>query len=146
MKYINNCCILSKGNTMSESNTVCTAGTTNFFSWYPPINKCFGPLIPGHSPGGGPAVVVSHYELVVGFQLLSSLFIHNQLDALSAARLSVPTARFLSAPLIPKALNIFHSDCAGNPLAPISTGKSHTRHPFCLHCSCRSEYLAFFLS
>jgi len=81
---------------VSESNTVCTAGTTNFLSWYPQIDKCFGPLIPGHSPGGGPAVVVSHYELVVGFQLISSLFIHNQLDALSAVRLGVSTARFLS--------------------------------------------------
>jgi len=91
-------------------------------------------------------VVISHYVLVVGFQLLSSLFIHNQLDALSLVRLSVPNARFLFAPLIAKALNIFHSDCTGNPLAPISTGKSHTRHPFCLHCSCRLEYLALFLS
>ncbi|KAH3890559.1 hypothetical protein DPMN_014644 [Dreissena polymorpha] len=61
---------------------------------------------------------------MVGFQVLSSLFIHNQLHALSAAGLSLPTALFLSAPLMPKALNILHSDCAGNPLAPISTGRA----------------------
>ncbi|KAH3819822.1 hypothetical protein DPMN_121565 [Dreissena polymorpha] len=83
---------------------------------------CFGPLITGHSPGGGPAVLIRHYVFVAVFQFLSSVFIHNQLDALSAARLSLPTALFLSAPLMPKALNILHSDCAGNPLASISTG------------------------
>ncbi|KAH3869228.1 hypothetical protein DPMN_032390 [Dreissena polymorpha] len=50
----------------------CTARTTNIISLEPPINKCFGPLITGHSPGGGLAVLIRHYVLVVGFQFLFS--------------------------------------------------------------------------
>ncbi|KAH3772970.1 hypothetical protein DPMN_174318 [Dreissena polymorpha] len=49
-------------------------------------------------------------------QLFSFLIIHSQLDALSAACPSLPTALFLSPLLIPRLLSILHTDWAGNPL------------------------------
>ena len=52
----------------------------------------------------------------------------------------------LCCPFTPRPLNIFHNDCAGNPLAPISTGNSQHFHPLALQSSCNWRYFAFFLS
>ena len=107
--------------------------TTDILSREPPISECFYAFNPGHSPGSGSVVVISHYVSVVSVQLFSSLFSHNQLDARSAVRLSFLTALFLSPPVMHTVLNIFHSDCAGKPLTPTSTGKIHARHPRSIH-------------
>jgi len=63
----------------------------------------------------------NHCPSVDGFQLLLSLLHHNQLDAFSVVVESRCIAAFLSLPLIPRAENILHIDCAGYPLQPIST-------------------------
>ncbi|KAH3857219.1 hypothetical protein DPMN_099825 [Dreissena polymorpha] len=79
-------------------------------------------------------------------KLFSSRIIHSQLDALSAACPSLPTALFLSPHLIPMLLSILHTDWAGNPLHPISTGNSQALLPRLLHCSCSSVYFPIFRS
>ena len=139
------CCCNPQINGASVNYSICTAGTTDILSREPPFIKCFDPLFPEHSQDGGSAVVISHYVSVVSFQLFSSFFIHSQLDDLSAAVLSLPTAFFLFAPVMPNEPYIFHSDRAGKPLVPTSTGKSHVIQPHSLHCSMSSEYLARFL-
>ena len=50
---------------------------------------------------GGPTVVINHCALVDCFQLISSRLSHSQLDARSAAWLSLWIALFLSLPLGP---------------------------------------------
>ena len=52
----------------------------------------------------------------------------------------------LCCPFTPRPLNIFHNDCAGNPLAPISTGNSQHFHPLALQSSCNWRYFVYFLS
>ena len=79
-------------------------------------------------------------------QVVSPLLNQSQLDDSSAVRVSFFIAFCLSCPFTPRPLSIFHSDCAGNPLAPISTGKSQHFHPLALHSSCSWRYFAFFLS
>lgn len=59
------------------------------------------------TPVGGSAVVVSHYSLAPGFQLNSSLLLHIQQEALSAASPNLRTAFFLSLPLSPTAVSSF---------------------------------------
>jgi len=49
----------------------------------------------------GSVVLIRHYGPVVSDRLFSSLFIHSQLDAFSAACPSLPTALFQSPALIP---------------------------------------------
>ena len=51
----------------------------------------------------------------LGFQLNSSLLVHNQQEALSAASPILWAAVFLSFPVIPMAVSIPHTDWAGNP-------------------------------
>ena len=55
-------------------------------------------LVAGHR--GGPTVVINHCALVDCFQLISSRLSHSQLDARSAAWLSLWIAIFLSLPLV----------------------------------------------
>ena len=61
-------------------------------------------------------------------------------------RLRLLTVFFLSLPFIPSAVNSFQIDCAGNPLAPISTGNSQAPQPFSWHSSTRLAYFSAFLS
>ena len=75
-----------------------------------------------------------------GFQLFSSLLSHNQFDAFFVVLLRLLTAVFLSLPFIPKAVKLFQRDCAGKPLAPISTGNNHVFHPFSRHCYTNEVY------
>jgi len=110
-------------------------------SWGLPLIECFYPLSPGHSHGSRSVVLIRHYGPVVSDQLFSSFFIYSQLDAFSAACLSFPTAL-----LIPNLPSVLHTDWAGNPLHPISTGNSQVLQPRLLHCSCSSVYLPIFLS
>ncbi|XP_073684043.1 uncharacterized protein [Garra rufa] len=65
-----------------------------------------------------------------GFQLSSSLLLHNQQEALSAASLILRTVIFLSLPITPMAVSILHTERVGNPLQPTLTGKSHACQPF----------------
>ena len=60
--------------------------------------------------------------------------------------LRVLTVFCLMFSLIPSAVKSFHSDCAGNPLSPISTGNSQDCHTFSLHSSIRCTYFGAFLS
>ena len=60
----------------------------------------------------------------VGFQLLMLLFNQIQQDDLSAAWPSFLTAVLLCLPVTPGAANSHHTDCAENPLQPISTVES----------------------
>ncbi|KAI2647598.1 Autophagy-related protein 20 [Labeo rohita] len=111
------------------------------------IIGCFNPK-PRHpqhwwvSSGGQ----ITAHQLPPGFQLNSSLLLHNQQEALSAASPILRTVIFLSLPITPMAVSILHTDWAGNPLQPTSTGKSHACQPFPLQSCKRSWYLAFFLS
>ena len=111
-------------------------------SWALPLVECFYPLSPGHYQGSGSVVLIRHYGPVVSDQLFSSLFIHSQLDAFSAACPSLHTSLFLHPALILSLPSILHNDWAGNPLHPISTGNSQVLQPRLLHCSCSSVYLA----
>ena len=65
----------------------------------------------------------------------SGFFNHSQLDALSAACPSAFTAALRCLPTMPRELNVVHTDCAGKPRQPTSTGNSQV---------CRSVYLSFF--
>ena len=62
---------------------------------------------------------------VFRFLLLLLLFNLIQHDDLSAAWPSFLTALLLCLPVTPSAENSRHTDGAGNPLQPISTGKFH---------------------
>ena len=77
--------------------------------------------------GGGSrvTVVINYWASGVGFQLLLLLFNQIQQDDLCAAWPSFLTALLLCIPVTPSAENSRHTDCAGNPLQPISTGKFH---------------------
>ena len=90
-------------------NTVATAKNHWLISWALPLNACFYPLSPGHSQGSGSVVLVRLYGSVVSDQLFSSLFIHRQLDAFSAACPSLTTALLRVPALIPCLLSILHS-------------------------------------
>ena len=93
-------------------------------SWALSFIECFYHLSPGHSQGSWSVVLIRYYGPVVSDQLFSSLFIHSQLDAVSAACPSLPTSLFLSPALIPSLPSVLHNDWAGNPLLLISTGNS----------------------
>ena len=95
---------------------------------------------------GGLTVVINHCTLVDCFQLISSRLSHSQLDARSAAWLSLWIALFLPLPLVPTAVISLHMDWEQKPLAPTSTGNSQVRQPFSLQRSSSSVYLPFFLS
>ena len=127
-------------------NTVVYRFQPTSSAWSLPVVECFGPFIQVHPRGSGPAVVISHYVSVVGFQLWSERLYHSQLDVLSAANPNFLMAARLSLPFRPIAASIFQSDWAAKPRVPTSTGKSHVLQPFCLHCSRSSAYLANFLS
>ena len=64
----------------------------------------------------GSAVVASHCQSPPGPQLNSSLLFQSQQDTLAASSPDLQTAAFLSLPAIPRAVSIFHTDCAGKPL------------------------------
>ena len=54
------------------------------------------------------------------------------------------TAALRCLPTMPRELNVVHTDCAGKPRQPTSTGNSHqVCYPRSLHRVCRSMYLAF---
>jgi hypothetical protein len=59
----------------------------------------------------------------------ASLFIHSQLDDLSAAFITVFTNNSFTPPLIPSILHNFHTDHPTKTLAPASTGIDHTFQP-----------------
>ena len=65
---------------------------------------------------GGPTVVINHCALVDCFQLISSRLSHSQLDARSAAWISLWIALFLSLPLVPTAVISLHTDWEQKPL------------------------------
>ncbi|KAH3775038.1 hypothetical protein DPMN_176434 [Dreissena polymorpha] len=50
-------------------------------------------------------------------------------------------ARFRTCPVTPSLLKVRHSDCAGKPLQPTSTGKHHAFQPFSVQVSVRAWYL-----
>lgn len=90
--------------------------------------------------------MASHYPSSPGFQLNSSHLLQSQQEALSAASPNLQAAIFLIFPAIPRAVNIVHTDCAGKPLQPTSTGNSQVCHPLSLHYWSRSLFLVAFLS
>jgi hypothetical protein len=59
----------------------------------------------------------------------ASLYIHSQLDDLSAAFITVLTNNSFTLPFIPSILHIFHTDLPMKPLAPTFTGIDHTFQP-----------------
>ena len=107
-------------------------------SWAPSVTKCFDPLSPGHSQGGGSVVIIW-----ASIWFSWSLFNHSQLDALSAACSSAFTAALRCLPTMHRELNVVHTDCVGKLWQPTSTGNSQVCHPCSLHRVCRSVYLAF---
>ncbi|KAH3706995.1 hypothetical protein DPMN_066387 [Dreissena polymorpha] len=112
------------------------------------VLECFCPFNPMNIDSGGPTVMISHCVLVDCLQLFSSRLSHSQLDARSAAWLSLWIATCLSLPL-PVVLTAVISLCKDweqNPLTPTSTGNSQVRQPCCLHKSMSSVYFSFFLS
>ena len=107
-------CSLGQEELMSSGGYQWSSGVSNLNhntlpmavrQWWP--NHC-----PSHPPG---------------FQLCSSLLLHNQQEALSAASPILRAAVFLSLPVIPMAVSILHTDWAGNPLQPTPTGNSHAQ-------------------
>ena len=89
--------------------------------------RMFRPYSMNTLVAGGPTVVINHCTLVDCFQLISSRLSHSQLDARSAAWLSLWIALFLSLPLVPTAVISLHTDWEQKPLAPTSTGNSQVR-------------------
>lgn len=88
-----------------------------------------------------PTATASHCPSSPGPRLTSSLLFQSQQDALSTACPNLRTAVFLSLPATHRAVSVFHTDRAGKPLHPPSTGNSPACHPLSLHCSTRSWYL-----
>ena len=83
--------------------------STNVISLVSLIIACFVHLNPGQAPSGWAAVLIRHYPLVDGFQLLAFLFNHNQLELLSeACAILFTTLLAYDVPI----LNIFQSDGA----------------------------------
>ena len=83
-----------------------------------------------------------YYPSLDSFQFSWSLFNHSQLDVLSTACPSAFTAALRCLPTMPRELNVVHTECAGKPRQPTSTGNSQVCHPRSLRV-CRSVYLAF---
>ncbi|KAH3845099.1 hypothetical protein DPMN_087370 [Dreissena polymorpha] len=52
-------------------------------------------------------------------------------------------ARFGTWPVTQCLLKVRHSDCAGKPLQPTSTGKHHAFQPFSVQVSVRAWYCVF---
>ena len=72
--------------------------------------RMFRPYFMNTLVAGGPTVVINHCALVDCFQLISFHLSHSQLDARSAAWLSLWTALFLSVPLVPIAVISLYTD------------------------------------
>ena len=79
-------------------------------------------------------------------QPMSSLLCQSQHEAFSAASPNLCTAFLLFWPLSPILVSRFHTDCAGKPRQPTSTGKSQVCQPFSLQLSTSCWYLLAFLS
>ena len=75
--------------------------STIVISWVPLVIACFAHLNPGQALSGWAAVLIRHYPLVDGFQLLAFLLSHSQLELLSAAFAINFTAIFLCFPTTP---------------------------------------------
>ena len=88
--------------------------------------------------------MISHCASVVGFQLLEFPFIQIQQDDCSAAWPILCAAVLLHRPVAPNAENNHHTDFAGNPLHPTSTGKFQVCQPLPLHSVINSSCLALF--
>ena len=88
----------------------------------PSLIMCFDPLL--GTQDWGTTMVINHCAPGVGFQLLMLLFNQIQQDDLSAAWPGFLTAVLLCLPVTPGAANSHHTDCAENPLQPISTVES----------------------
>ena len=71
--------------------------------------RMFRPYSMNPLVAGGPTVVINHCALVDCFQLISSRLSHSQLDARSAAWLSLWIALFLSLPLVLGLLEVSQS-------------------------------------
>ena len=108
--------------------------------------RMFRPYFMNTLEAGGPTMVINHCVLVDCFQLISFRLSHSQLDARSAAWLSLWIALFLSLPLVPTAVISLHTVWEQKPLTPTSTGNSQVSQPFFLQRSSSSVYLAFYLS
>ena len=81
-----------------------------------------------------------------GSDSLLCLFNHNQLDALSAACITLFINVFLMLPVMPRILHIFHIEFPTKPLQPTSTGINHTFHPFPSHSFTKYVYFDVFSS
>ena len=101
------------------------------FRWSPTFTGCFDPN-PWHPPVGGSAVVAS------------PLLVRSRLPAQIVSAVPYPAGWpfccfsqsscccLVCPPDIPSRVSSFHTDCAGNPLQPTSTGNSHTLHSLSL--------------
>jgi len=76
----------------------------------------------------------------------SSLFRQIHSEAPSVSRTIADKALFRDCPVIPSRLKVRHSDWAGNPLQPTSTGKHHAFQPLSTQLSVRAWYFVSFLS
>ena len=85
---------------------------------------------------------VDQIPLGTGGLLRSFLLHHIHRDAFSACTPVSFMIFFLSLPVMPSIPRVLHTDCAGKPRHPTSTGKHHAFHPFAWHCSTNSWYLS----
>ena len=99
---------------------------------------------------GEPTELIIHCAMRDYFQLVCSRLRHSQLDAHSAALLSLWITLLLSLPVVLTA--VISCKRTGNrspeqkPLTPTLTRNSQVRQPFTLQRSRSSVYFAFFLS
>ena len=112
------------------------------FRWSPTFIRCFDPK-QWHPLVGGSAV---HYSTDPDFQHRSSRRCLLQQDDLSAVSPSFLIVVLRVRNDIPSRVSSFHTDWAGNPLQPTSTGNNHTLDPLFLQSAIRSAYLRLFLS
>ncbi|KAH3725164.1 hypothetical protein DPMN_050999 [Dreissena polymorpha] len=76
----------------------------------------------------------------------SSLFRHSHKEADSVSRVPTDMTLFRTFPVTPSLLKVRHSDCAGKPLQPTSTGKHHAFQPSSVQVSVRAWYFSRFFS
>ncbi|KAH3735172.1 hypothetical protein DPMN_041633 [Dreissena polymorpha] len=100
------------------------------------------PTLP-HLPGLGGQSLVDSPVSPIHF---SSLFRHSHKEADSVSRATTDMARFWTCPVTPSLLKVRHSDCAGKPLQPTSTGKHHAFQPSSVQKSVRAWYFSRFRS
>ena len=90
--------------------------------------------------------MANHRLVYDGCQVGSFRRSQSQLDDRSAVFPRARAVVFRTLPLMPSAPSMFHTDCDGKPLQPISTGKIHVFQPLSLQVWASSSYLLFFSS